>query len=136
VQVATADQNFCKEQMDASTHALSQDGVSVVEGGPGVGKTTAASAVKVACHVDCRNLILVAPSWAATATLKAELEHDGAAYALDKLLYDIRTGLTTLRRGDVVLLDEAGMVSTMQMLSLMRAAQKAGAKLTLQGDKN
>ena len=41
-----------------------------------------------------------------------------------------------LQRGDVFLVDEAGMTSTLQMLALMRAAQQAGAKLILQGDSN
>jgi conjugative relaxase-like TrwC/TraI family protein len=136
MQVALADPKFSVEQKDAIAHALASHGVSVVEGGPGVGKTTAAAALKAACLHDGRRLILAAPSWTAAETLKKELEYDGPALALDKLLFELKTGKMMLRRGDVILLDEAGMTSTLQMLALMRAAQQAGAKLILQGDSN
>lgn len=132
--VAMADAKFSVEQKDAIDHALAAHGVSVIEGGPGVGKTTAATALRAACLHDGRRLIVAAPSWTATETLKAELAHDGPAYALDKLLHDIRAGTTTLQCGDVVLLDEAGTTGTLQMLTLLSAAQTAGAKLILQGD--
>jgi ATP-dependent exoDNAse (exonuclease V) alpha subunit len=133
---ALNDPKFSDEQRDAIVHALAGHGVSVIEGGPGVGKTTASAAVKIACVQDGRRLILVAPSWTATETLKTELAHDGPAYALDKLLFDLRAGRMALLPGDVVLLDEAGMTSTTQMLALMQAAEQAGAKLILQGDTN
>jgi len=136
LQIAMADGKFSDEQRDAIKHALSAQSLSVIEGGPGVGKTTASVSVKMACEQDRRRLILVAPSWTATETLKAELAHNGPAYALDRLLFDLRTGQMTLAHDDVVLLDEAGMTSTTQMLALMRAAQQAGAKLILQGDSN
>ena len=45
---ANADPKFSGEQKDAIAHALAPHGVSVVEGGPGVGKTTAAAALKAA----------------------------------------------------------------------------------------
>ena len=136
MQVALADLKFSVEQKDAIAHALAPHGVSVVEGGPGVGKTTAAAALKAACLHDGRRLILAAPSWTAVETLKAELVHDGAAYALDKLLFDLRSREVVLQHGDVVLVDEAGMTSTVQILALMRVAEQAGAKLILQGDSN
>lgn len=136
MQVALADPKFSDEQKDAIVHALAPHGVSVIEGGPGVGKTTAAAALKAACLHDGRRLILAAPSWTAVETLKKELGYDGPALALDKLLMDLKTGKMMLRRGDVILLDEAGMTSTLQMLALMRAAQQVGAKLILQGDSN
>ena len=134
MQVALNDSKFSNEQRDAINHALAPYGVSVVEGGPGVGKTTTATAIKAACHQDGRRLILSAPSWTAVETLKAELAHDGAAYALDKLLFDLKANEMTLQRGDVILLDEAGMTGTGQQLALMAAAEQAGAKLILQGD--
>jgi len=134
MQVALADPKFSAEQKDAISHALALHSVSVIEGGPGVGKTTAASALRAACLHDGRRLILAAPSWTAAETLKAELVHDGAAYALDKLLFDLKVEEMFLRHGDVVLVDEAGMASTVQMLALMQAAKQAGAKLILQGD--
>lgn len=133
-QAALADPKFSGEQRDAIVHALASHGVSTVEGGPGVGKTTASAAVKAACLQDGRRLILVAPSWTAAETLKNELGHDGPALALDKLLFDVKAGKVTLNRGDVVLVDEVGMTGTAQMLALMRAAEQAGAKLILQGD--
>ncbi len=131
---ALADRRFSDEQKTAIQHALSGAGVAVVEGGPGVGKTTAARAIAAACRADRRRLILAAPSWTATETLKNELRHEGPAFALDKLLHDIKSGRSQLQRGDVVLIDEAGMTSTKQILALMRHAAAAGATVRLQGD--
>ncbi len=132
--MAMADKKYSDEQRNAIQHALSSAGVAVVEGGPGVGKTTAAKAIAMACRADRRRLILAAPSWTATETLKNELGHGGEAYALDKLLHDIKAGKTQLQHGDVVLVDEAGMTSTKQILALMRHAAAAGATVRLQGD--
>ena len=65
MQVALADPKFSDEQRDAIKHALAPHGASVVEGGPGVGKTTTASALKAACLPDGRRLIFTSPSWTA-----------------------------------------------------------------------
>lgn len=134
--MALADKRYSDEQIAAIRHALSQAGVAVVEGGPGVGKTTAARAIAKACKADRRRLILAAPSWTATETLKNELRHDGEAYALDKLLHDLKAGKSQLQRGDMILVDEAGMTSTRQILDLMRHAASVGATIRLQGDTN
>jgi len=131
---ALADKKYSDEQRNAIRHALSSAGVAVVEGGPGVGKTTAARAIAAACKVDRRRLILAAPSWTATETLKMELGHTGMAVALDKLSHDVKTHKLQLQRGDVILVDEAGMTSTAQILALMRHAAAAGATVRLQGD--
>ena len=135
-EVALSDPKFSGEQRQAIQHALSPHGVCVIEGGPGVGKTTSASALKQACDVDGRRLLLLAPSWTAAETLKKELNHKGICMAIDKLLAELRLGRLTITANDVLLLDEAGMSSTMQMLELLGYANEAGAKLVLQGDTN
>ncbi|OYV32314.1 MAG: hypothetical protein B7Z81_12940 [Acidocella sp. 20-61-6] len=56
------------------------------------------------------------------------------AVAIDKLLHDLKAGKSQLQRGDLILIDEAGMTSTAQILALMRYAAKAGATIRLQGD--
>ena len=101
-----------------------------------MGKTTAAKAIAMACQADRRRLILAAPSWTATETLKGEIGHTGMAVAIDKLLHDLKHGKAQLQRGDIILVDEAGMTSTKQILDLMRYAASAGATIRLQGDTN
>ncbi|GAN81456.1 MobF family relaxase [Acidocella aminolytica] len=133
---ALSNDKFSDEQRTAILHALAANGVAVVEGGPGVGKTTSASGLQTACACDKRCLILVAPSWTAAETLKRELNHDGLCLALDKLLSDLRKGKLALQASDVILMDEAGMSSTAQMLELLQRVNAAGAKLVLQGDSN
>ena len=135
IKAALSDKKFSDEQRNAIRHALGGAGVALVEGGPGVGKTTAAKALAAACRADRRRLILTAPSWTATETLQREICH-GEAYALDKLLHDVKSHKLQLQRGDVVLIDEAGMTSTKQILQLMRHASQAGATIRLQGDTN
>ncbi|OYV99837.1 MAG: hypothetical protein B7Z58_17590 [Acidiphilium sp. 37-64-53] len=132
--LALNDDKFSDEQRAAIKHALSPHGVVVVEGGPGVGKTTCSAAILKACVQDKRRLILAAPSWTAAEILKTELKCNASYFAVDKLLYELKSGTLAFHHNDLILIDEAGMCSNSQIAALMRYAAKSGASVRLQGD--
>jgi len=114
----------------------------VVGVGPaGTGKTTAMQLTAAALALDGRRLVAVAPSAKSAAVLGREI--GVPATTLAKLLHThehcaatgtpVPAGLQ-LRRGDVVLVDEAGMAGTPALGRLLDLAERCGALVRLLGD--
>jgi len=114
----------------------------VVGVGPaGTGKTTAMQLSAAALALDGRRLVAVAPSAKSAAVLGREI--GVPATTLAKLLHAhencAATGIPVpagleLRRGDVVLVDEAGMAGTPALGRLLTLAEASGALVRLLGD--
>jgi conjugative relaxase-like TrwC/TraI family protein len=107
-------------------------GVDVVVGKAGAGKTLALAAARVAWET--------AGSRVQGAALSARAARglcDGAGIDSDtlaRLIARLGDGSMRLGRGDVVVIDEAGMVGTRHLARLLVATEAAGAKLVLVGD--
>lgn len=123
------------DQLTAVRALVSSDQrVSVLIAPAGAGKTTAMSKARGAWEADGRIVRGLAPTGKAATGLVDE----GAAAAADT----IATVLGQIRRGeatgwgerDVVLLDEAGMVGSHTLATLIEHAEHAGAKLIMIGD--
>jgi len=123
------------EQRAAVRHALNRDGVSVVEGTAGSGKSFASDAVTKAAAAAGLTVHLIAPSWAAVSVAAAENEAVAAemARAVSGFLLRAEKGEIDLS-GALILVDEAGMIGTRDMARLLAAAAGAGAKVVLTGD--
>lgn len=105
--------------------------LKIIAGGPGTGKS---AALKAAARVFARSGVPVV-GLGPHARCVADLRANGVpAQGLTELLTDLDGGRTTLPRGAVVLLDEAGMIGTRQMLALLRHADTVAAKVVLVGD--
>lgn len=111
----------------------SGDGVEIVEGVAGSGKTFALGAARQAwqaCGYEVTGCSLAARA--------AKQLHDGAgirSVTVDRLLGDLdRPGGRRLDAGDVVVVDEAAMVGTRKLDRLLGHAEQAGAKVVLVGD--
>lgn len=109
------------------------DGIAVVVGKAGSGKTYALDAARQAWQADGHNVI------GAALARRAALElRDGAGiestsiHALLAQLRDQPTDLLSQRT--VLVVDEAGMVGTRQLAELVDHTETAGAKLVLVGD--
>ncbi len=129
------------EQTAAIRHALNQDGVSIVEGSAGAGKSTSLAAVADAIRATGVEPHMIAPSWKATSVLEEETRtagkkktKDGIARAVTGYLHRLEHGDIELDRDSVVIVDEAGMVGLHDLDRLVRATAKAGAKLVMVGD--
>jgi conjugative relaxase-like TrwC/TraI family protein len=128
---------------NALVEAFACDDRRLVAGiGPaGSGKTTAMRAACAVWDADGRRVIPLAASAKAADVLAAELGR--RAENLHKFLHELDhpsapstgdDGFFTLRRGDVVLVDEAGMAGTHRLHRLVQHAQDAGAVVRLVGD--
>ena len=124
------------EQEAAIRHVCGRDGVSLVQGLAGTGKSFSTLVSKTAFEAAGFEVWGVAPSWKATDVLRkdAQLAED-RAMAVAKFIAMAKKGEISLSKQSVVILDEAGMVGHAEMKALMEITARTGAKIILQGDK-
>ncbi|MCJ2005549.1 MobF family relaxase, partial [Methylobacterium sp. J-092] len=137
------DTRLSAEQAEAVRHAAGPDGVSLLEAGAGTGKTTTAAVLVAAAHNSGMRVIGLAPSWVAAEELGrstgiraqaiARWRHDRARATRSNA--EPGTDAAPLDRDILVLVDEAGMVGSRDLEAILSAAQAAGAKVVLVGDR-
>ena len=121
---------------DDQRHAVvnlsgSQDGIAVLVGDAGTGKTHALARLDEAYQAATGNgLIALAPTTRATAELQASGYPQAATVAAFLNSAYLQEGAT----GRAVLIDEAGFLSSRQLAELVRIAEERGARLVLVGD--
>ncbi|ETT25570.1 TrwC relaxase [Rhodococcus rhodochrous ATCC 21198] len=107
--------------------------VAVAVGAAGAGKTTAASVIARAWETSYGKVIALGPSARAAEVLGEEIAVQGRTIA--DVLTRHRAGLPTgIDKGDLLLVDEAGMASARDLADLTRLATDAGAVVRLLGD--
>jgi conjugative relaxase-like TrwC/TraI family protein len=107
-------------------------GVAVVVGRAGTGKTFALGIARHAWQLDGYRLLATAPTGIATISLQGEGFEDVAT--CDRLLGDLERGQEQLDPRTVLVVDEAGMVGSRKLDRLLEHAQHAQAKVVLVGD--
>ena len=140
------------EQGAAVRDAAGSDGVSLLQAGAGTGKTTTARALVDAAAACKMTVVGLAPSWTAADELSAAtgiparaIAYWRHAQARDSDPPAARSpspsrtpsspAAPPLDARTLVLVDEAGMVSTRDLEAVLSAAQAAGAKVVLVGDR-
>lgn len=120
------------EQVDAVRHVTGDNGVAAVVGLAGTGKSTLLAAARVAWEAEGRRVI-----GAALAGKAAEgLEDSSGIRSRTLASWELgwANGRELLERGNVLVIDEAGMVSSQQMGRVLKIAEAAGTKVVLVGD--
>ncbi|HEX8857671.1 MAG TPA: AAA family ATPase [Actinomycetes bacterium] len=131
--------------------ALSGDGVRVVVGKAGTGKTYALGVARHAFTLDGYRVVGAAPTGIAATSLEAEGFEEVAT--VDRLLHELDQDVGVGRRNaspttrhdrqgegsvldgrSVLVVDEASMVGSRKLTRLLDHAQRAGAKVVLVGD--
>jgi conjugative relaxase-like TrwC/TraI family protein len=107
-------------------------GVAVVVGRAGTGKTFALGIARHAWQLEGYRTLASAPTGIATLTLQGEGFEDVAT--CDRLLGDLDRGREQLDPRTVLVVDEAGMVGSRKLARLLEHAQQAQAKVVLVGD--
>jgi conjugative relaxase-like TrwC/TraI family protein len=107
-------------------------GVAVVVGRAGTGKTFALGIARHAWQLDGYRLLALAPTGIATLSLQGEGFEEVAT--CDRLLGDLDRGREQLDARTVLVVDEAGMVGSRKLTRLLEHAQQAQAKVVLVGD--
>lgn len=112
---------------------LDEPAVAVVVGQAGTGKTFALGAAREAWEACGRRVIGVA--LARRAALELERSAGISSTSMTALLEELRRRPTSaIRRGSVVVVDEAGMVLTRELARLVRHVREVDGKLVLVGD--
>lgn len=126
------------QQVEAVGAALSQK-VAIVTGGPGTGKSTITKAILAVTEKLTRYITLAAPTGRAAKRM-TEITKRPAQTIHSLLEFDFKTG--GFRRGrdqplacDLIIVDEASMIDTPLMYSLLKAIPD-NARLVLVGDIN
>ena len=120
------------EQVDAVRHVTGAAGIAAVVGLAGAGKSTLLAAARAAWEGDGRRVIGAALAGKAAEGLEDSSGIKSRTLASWELSW--AAGRDRLDRRDVLVIDEAGMVSSPQMARVLKAAEEAGAKVVLVGD--
>jgi conjugative relaxase-like TrwC/TraI family protein len=107
-------------------------GLAVVVGRAGTGKTFALGVARHAWQLDGYRLLASAPTGIATMSLQGEGFEEVAT--CDRLLADLDRGREQLDPRTVLVVDEAGMLGSRKLTRLLEHAQLAQAKVVLVGD--
>jgi conjugative relaxase-like TrwC/TraI family protein len=107
-------------------------GVAVVVGRAGTGKTFALGIARHAWQLVGYRLLAAAPTGIATMSLQGEGFEEVAT--CDRLLGDLDRGEEQLDARTVLVVDEAGMLGSRKLTRLLEHAQQAQAKVVLVGD--
>ena len=103
-------------------------------GAAGAGKTSSTRLAVDAIEASGNRVIGMAPTAAAAAVMRSEMRI--TADTVDKILTDWQSGKASVdvRPGDVLLVDEAGMIATPKMEKILTLAQERGALVRALGD--
>ncbi|WP_314846794.1 MobF family relaxase [Rothia dentocariosa] len=103
-------------------------------GAAGAGKTSSTRLAVDAIEASGNRVIGMAPTAAAAAVMRSEMRIN--ADTVDKILTDWQSGKASVdvRPGDVLLVDEAGMIATPKMEKILTLAQERGALVRALGD--
>ncbi|MEU6134753.1 AAA family ATPase [Nocardioides sp. NPDC047086] len=142
--------DLATEQIAAAAHLAGSARLVVVEGAAGSGKTATLAAAGAAMRAKRRRMLVVSPTLKAA---KVAADQVGAAsqsaawlvrqhgYRWDDhghwwLVDTVPTPAARLRRGDLLVVDEAGMLDQDTAMALLQVADMAGARLALVGDRH
>lgn len=148
--IGTASDSLDDAQRDAVAVLAGTGQLVVVEGAAGAGKTTALAGVRDELAREGRRMVVVTPTLKAAqvargetgihATSAAGLAHEFGWEWDDAGHWQQHTHdtapTTALARGDLLLVDEAGMLDQDTALALFQIAEQTGARVALVGDRH
>jgi hypothetical protein len=119
------------DQMEVLRHATRAEGLAIVMGKAGTGKSFAMSSIAAAYKAEGYEV----RSLAHTNKVVSALKRSGLdASTILRALGSLDRGKTAWNDRTVIMVDEAGMISTRLMARLLSHAEHAGAKVILLGD--
>lgn len=120
------------EQRKMVEHITADDGVSIVEGMAGTGKSFALRVANEAWLAE--GYTVIGAALAGNAADGLEEGSNIKSGTLHKLIYDLEDGKIELDNRHVLVIDEAGMIGSKMLKNLLDKADDAGAKVVLVGD--
>ena len=129
------DRNYplSQEQSLAIRHATVTGGrVAVIEGAAGSGKTTTLRPITDLHREHGYEIVPTAVAWRTAVALGDDC--DARPYCVDKLLKLAAKGQLEIGRNTLIVVDEAGMLSTRQAHHILQLSERHGAKVVFAGD--
>ena len=129
------DRNYplSQEQSLAIRHATVHGGrVAVIEGAAGSGKTTTLRPITDLHREHGYEIVPTAVAWRTAVALGDDC--DARPYCVDKLLKLAAKGQLEIGRRTLIVVDEAGMLSTRQAHHILQLSERHGAKVVFAGD--
>ena len=122
-----------QEQSLAIRHATARGGrVAVIEGAAGSGKTTTLRPITDLHKVHGYEIVPTAVAWRTAVALGDDC--NARPYCVDKLLKLAAKGQVEIGRKTLIVVDEAGMLSTRQAHHILQLSARHGAKVVFAGD--
>ncbi len=122
-----------QEQSLAIRHATVKSGrVAVIEGAAGSGKTTTLRPITDLHKEHGYEIVPTAVAWRTAVALGDDC--DARAYCVDKLLKLAAKGQVEIGKRTLIVVDEAGMLSTRQAHHILQLSERHGAKVVFAGD--
>ncbi len=124
--------DLSREQRAAIHHITGREQLSCVIGAAGAGKSTILSAARQAWETSGRRVFGAALAGKAAKGLEQSSGIQSRTLASFELSW--QNGTNTLQKGDVLVIDEAGMIGSKQMSRFISEVKDKGAKIVLVGD--
>jgi AAA domain/Type IV secretion-system coupling protein DNA-binding domain len=121
------------EQAFAAEAATRPNAVVVIEGAPGSGKSTTLAPIVEAWQTAGHRVIGTATAWRVARALQRDLNIEARATA--SWVERLRTGERFLDEKSILIVDEAGLLSSREALALLSEVERAQAKVILVGDR-
>ncbi len=121
------------EQTFAAEAATGPNAIVVIEGAPGSGKTTTLAPIVEAWQAAGHRVIGTATAWRVARALQQDLNIEARATA--SWVERLRTGERFLDEKSVLIVDEAGLLSSRETHALLSEVERAHAKVILVGDR-
>ena len=122
-----------QEQSLAIRHATAKGGrVAVIEGAAGSGKTTTLRPITDLHREHGYEIVPTAVAWRTAVALGDDC--DARPYCVDKLLKLAAKGQLEVGANTLIVVDEAGMLSTRQAHHILQLCERHGAKVVFAGD--
>lgn len=126
-------QRFSAEQRKAINYAAAESGrIALIEGAAGSGKSHMLAPLADLWRTDGRKVRALAVAWSVAVELASDI--DAPPSAVHPFLRNVNKGAVDIGPDTVLVVDEAGMLSTRQTLQLVRLSEQTGCKLVLVGD--
>lgn len=121
-----------EEQLEAVFSACSSSQLSIIQGSAGAGKSASMGCVANAYRNSGRKVIgaTIARSAANSLEKGAKIQ----SHTIARLLHALDSKTKPLKRGDVLIVDEAGQVGTMHLEQILSHADKIGFRVVLVGE--
>ena len=133
-QLAWEERTLSDEQTEAIRHGagVGSGRLAIIEGAAGAGKTTTLKPIVDLYRERGATVIATAVAWRTAVALGNDCRVN--PYSVDRLLRRVAKGTIELDDTTVIVVDEAGMLSTRQTYHLMRLAEEHGCKVICAGD--